>query len=294
MAPSFTPTSHPTDSHSTAGDSQVTGTPSTGTSSSRMSGGTSSGRPAPYSAPDVWGSQTQAQVEALRLARGASFEMETTFVPSPPPSVAAEAFMPTQPFMPTPTPKGGPALHVLAIPESTMYATAPKVQVFQGTCSSQDETSDSLLVAIRESLQHISYTLHVDRDAYERIIRRDVNKYHAEAYGLEWRDTAQAALQVASQMVTLIGAEHIMDLNGIGHLATRVRELTDFRAELESTIAEQQRTIGEMLAALTLVLPKPSDQWFEGARITLGAIATSTTNDSGKLIQAVATNTSTL
>ncbi|KAI0955455.1 hypothetical protein AcW1_007038 [Taiwanofungus camphoratus] len=65
MAPAFTPTSHPTGSHSTAGDLQVTGTPSIGTSSSRMSGGTSSGRPAPYSVPDARGSQTQAQVEAL-------------------------------------------------------------------------------------------------------------------------------------------------------------------------------------------------------------------------------------
>ncbi|KAI0949357.1 hypothetical protein AcW1_010366 [Taiwanofungus camphoratus] len=117
--------------------------------------------------------------------------------------------MPSQPFMPTPTPEEGPMQHVSALPEATMYATAPKVQVFQGTCSSPDETPDSLLAAIRESLQHISYTLHVDRDAYSRIIRRDVNKYRAEAYGLEWRDTAQAALQVANQMVTLIGAEHI-------------------------------------------------------------------------------------
>ncbi|KAI0946622.1 hypothetical protein AcW1_010379 [Taiwanofungus camphoratus] len=221
MAPAFTPTSHPTGSHSTAGDSQVTGTPLIGSLSSRMSGGTSSGRPAPYPAPDVRGSQTQAQVEALRLARGASFEMETTSVLSPPSSDAAEAFMSTQPFMPTPIPEGGPAPHVSVIPEATMYATAPKVQVFQGTCSSQDESPDSLLAAIRELLQHISYTLHVDRDAYERIIQRDVNKYHAEAYGLEWRDTAQAALQVASQIVTLIGAEHIADLNGISHLATR-------------------------------------------------------------------------
>ncbi|KAI0953840.1 hypothetical protein AcV7_010429 [Taiwanofungus camphoratus] len=147
--------------------------------------------------------------------------METTSILSPPPSDAAEAFMPTQPFVPTPIPEGGPAPHVSAIPGATMYATAPKVQVFQGTCSSQDETPDSLLVAIRESLQHISYTLHVDRDAYTCIIRRDVNKYRTEAYGLEWRDTAQAALQVASQMVTLIGAEHIVDLNGIGHLTTR-------------------------------------------------------------------------
>ncbi|KAI0946593.1 hypothetical protein AcW1_010022 [Taiwanofungus camphoratus] len=220
--------------------------------------------------------------------------METIPESSPPPSFAAEAFMPTQPFMPTPTPEGGPALHVSAVPEAIMYATAPKVQVFQGTCSSQDETPDSLLAAIRESLQHISYTLHVDRDAYSRIIQRDVNKYHTEAYGLEWRDTAQAALQVANQMVALIGAEHIADLNGIGHLATRVRELVDIRVELEATIAEQRRTIGEMSVALTSVLPKPSDQWFEGARTTLGAIATSTTNDSGKLIQAVTTNTSTL
>ncbi|KAI0924797.1 hypothetical protein AcW2_010354 [Taiwanofungus camphoratus] len=147
--------------------------------------------------------------------------METTSILSPPPSDAAEAFMPTQPFVPTPIPEGGPAPHVSAIPESMMYATAPKVQVFQDTCSSQDETPDSLLAAIRELLQHISYMLHIDRDAYERIIWRDVNKYHAEVYGLEWRDTAQAALQMASQMVTLIGAEHIVDLNGIGHLTTR-------------------------------------------------------------------------
>ncbi|KAI0916437.1 hypothetical protein AcV7_010417 [Taiwanofungus camphoratus] len=123
MAPAFTPTSHPTGSHYTAGDSQVTGTPSTGTSSSRVSSGTPSGRPAPYPVPDARGSQTQAQVEALRLARGASFEMETIPELLPPPSSAAEAFMPTQPFMPTPTPEGGPAPHVSALPEATMYAT---------------------------------------------------------------------------------------------------------------------------------------------------------------------------
>ncbi|KAI0951130.1 hypothetical protein AcW1_010361 [Taiwanofungus camphoratus] len=109
MAPAFTPISHPTGSQSTAGDHQVTGTPSTGTSFLRVSGGTSSGRSAPYPVPDARGSQTQAQVEALRLAHGASFEMETIPELSPSPLDAAEAFMSTQPFMPTPTPEGGPA-----------------------------------------------------------------------------------------------------------------------------------------------------------------------------------------
>ncbi|KAI0932831.1 hypothetical protein AcW1_000158 [Taiwanofungus camphoratus] len=80
MAPTFNPSSYPTGSHYTAGDSQVTGTPSTGTSPSRGSGGTPSGRPAPYPVPDARGSQTQAQVEALRLARCYKAVMVRTYI----------------------------------------------------------------------------------------------------------------------------------------------------------------------------------------------------------------------
>ncbi|KAI0941970.1 hypothetical protein AcV7_002523 [Taiwanofungus camphoratus] len=185
-------------------------------------------------------------------------------------------------------------LRAPVILEATRYVTTFKVQVFLRSCFSLDETLNTLILAVRESLNHILYMLNIDHEAYYGIICKDIRKYHDTAYGLKWWEMVQSALQITTQVVQLVGVEHLMDMDGIGHLTTHVCKLTNIKAELESTIVEQNKTISELLRIFISVLLKPKDQWFERAHIVLGNITALTINNASKLIQVITTNTSTL